>query len=74
MADYLGMPLTQVPDPFGSSEGSFGAANNARLRGFLDRFGFDYEFVSATQTYQSGRFDGEADQPDRRTLVGWSCG
>ncbi len=57
MADYLGMPLTQVPDPFGSSEGSFGAANNARLRGFLDRFGFEYEFVSATQTYQSGRFD-----------------
>ncbi len=58
MADYLGMPLTKVPDPFGSSEGSFGAANNARLRGFLDRFGFDYEFVSATETYQSGRFDG----------------
>ncbi len=57
MADYLGMPLTKVPDPFGSPEGSFGAANNARLRAFLDRFGFDYEFISATQTYQSGRFD-----------------
>ncbi|TDI56457.1 MAG: lysine--tRNA ligase [Alphaproteobacteria bacterium] len=57
MADYLGMPLTRVPDPFGSPEGSFGAANNARLRVFLDRFGFEYEFVSATQTYQSGRFD-----------------
>ncbi len=57
MADYLGMPLTRVPDPFGSPEGSFGAANNARLRVFLDRFGFDYEFISATQTYQSGRFD-----------------
>ncbi len=57
MADFLGMPLTRVPDPFGSPEGSFGAANNARLRAFLDRFGFEYEFVSATDYYQSGRFD-----------------
>jgi lysyl-tRNA synthetase class 1 len=57
MADYLGMPLTRIPDPFGSPEGSFGAANNARLRAFLDRFGFEYEFVSATETYESGRFD-----------------
>jgi lysyl-tRNA synthetase class 1 len=57
LSDYLAMPLTSVPDPFGSPEGSFGAANNARLRAFLDRFGFAYEFVSATQTYQSGRFD-----------------
>ena len=38
-----GTPLTSVPDPFGGDE-SFGAANNARLRGFLDQFGFDYEF------------------------------
>src|SRR5690349_10039708 len=36
---YLGMPLTKVPDPFGSEHGSFGRANNARLRAFLDRFG-----------------------------------
>jgi lysyl-tRNA synthetase class 1 len=57
MAKYLGKPLSRVPDPFGSSEGSFGAANNARLRVFLDRFGFDYEFASATDYYTSGRFD-----------------
>ena len=53
---YLGQPLTRVPDPFGTHE-SFGAHNNARLRAFLDSFGFDYEFVSATETYLSGRFD-----------------
>jgi lysyl-tRNA synthetase class 1 len=57
MAAHLGKPLTRVPDPFGSPEGSFGAANNARLRAFLDRFGFDYEFLSATECYASGRFD-----------------
>ena len=54
---YLGKPLTSVPDPFGSEHGSFGAANNARLRAFLDRFGFEYEFASSTDYYASGRFD-----------------
>jgi lysyl-tRNA synthetase class 1 len=52
----LGKPLTSVPDPFGTHE-SYGAHNNARLRAFLDRFGFDYEFMSSTECYKSGRFD-----------------
>ncbi|MBL8659816.1 MAG: lysine--tRNA ligase [Rhodospirillales bacterium] len=56
LADHLGQPLTSIPDPFGEYE-SFGAHNNARLRGFLDRFGFDYEFGSSTAYYKSGRFD-----------------
>ncbi|HKT54939.1 MAG TPA: lysine--tRNA ligase, partial [Caulobacteraceae bacterium] len=49
-------PVTSVRDPFGEYE-SFGAHNNARLRAFLDAFGFDYEFVSATESYKSGRLD-----------------
>ncbi|WP_370636867.1 lysine--tRNA ligase [Afifella sp. IM 167] len=57
MRENLGKPLTEIPDPFGSEHGSFGAANNARLRAFLDRFGFEYEFASATDYYKSGRFD-----------------
>jgi lysyl-tRNA synthetase class 1 len=57
MLAYLGRPLSRVPDPFSSEHASFGAANNARLRAFLDRFGFDYEFASATEYYTSGRFD-----------------
>ncbi|WP_455476078.1 lysine--tRNA ligase [Bartonella sp. B17] len=57
MARYLGQPLSRVPDPFGDAYPSFGAANNARLRAFLDRFGFDYEFASSTDYYNSGRFD-----------------
>lgn len=54
---YLGKPLTRIPDPFSNEYPSFGAANNARLRTFLDRFGFDYEFASSTDYYTSGRFD-----------------
>ncbi|MDA4848053.1 lysine--tRNA ligase [Hoeflea poritis] len=57
LQNYIGMPLTSVPDPFSSEYPSFGAANNARLRAFLDRFGFEYEFASSTEYYQSGRFD-----------------
>src|ERR1700761_4875979 len=52
----LGKPLTSVPDPFGTHP-SFGAHNNARLRAFLDTFGFDYEFASSTDYYTSGKFD-----------------
>src|SRR5881398_2891112 len=57
MAQHLGKPLSRVPDPFSSEYPSFGAANNARLRAFLDQFGFEYEFASATDYYSSGRFD-----------------
>jgi lysyl-tRNA synthetase, class I len=53
---HLGKPLTAIPDPFGKFD-SFAAHNNAMLREFLDRFGFDYEFVSSTERYKSGAFD-----------------
>ena len=53
---YLQLPLTSVPDPFGTHE-SFGAHNNAMLRRFLDTFAFEYEFISATEFYASGQFD-----------------
>jgi lysyl-tRNA synthetase class 1 len=56
LAQHLGRSLTAVPDPFGTHD-SFGAHNNARLRVFLDQFGFDYDFVSSTERYRSGAFD-----------------
>ncbi len=54
---HLQKPLTTVPNPFDGDYASFGDHNNAMLRRFLDTFGFDYEFASATQYYKSGRFD-----------------
>ncbi|ODT60607.1 MULTISPECIES: lysine--tRNA ligase [Paracoccus] len=56
LKEHLQLPLTSVPDPFGEYD-SFGDHNNAMLRRFLDTFGFDYEFVSATEFYKSGQFD-----------------
>lgn len=54
---HLQKPLTVVPNPFDSEYESFGDHNNAMLRRFLDTFGFDYEFASASEYYRSGRFD-----------------
>lgn len=54
---YLHKPLTVVPNPFGGDYESFGHHNNAMLRRFLDTFGFDYDFASASDYYRSGRFD-----------------
>jgi lysyl-tRNA synthetase class 1 len=56
LAEHLGKPLSRIPDPFGTHE-SFAHHNNAMLRAFLDQFGFDYEFVSASDRYNSGEFD-----------------
>ncbi len=56
LQENLQRPLTDVPDPFGTHD-SFGAHNNAMLRRFLDTFGFEYEFISATEFYRSGKFD-----------------
>lgn len=56
LAEHLGKPLSRIPDPFEKFE-SFAAHNNAMLRDFLDRFGFEYEFVSSSDCYNGGKFD-----------------
>ncbi|MFM9934946.1 MAG: lysine--tRNA ligase [Novosphingobium sp.] len=56
LAAHLGQPLSRIPDPFGTHE-SFAHHNNAMLRQFLDQFGFEYEFVSASDRYDAGLFD-----------------
>jgi len=68
LADNLGKPLTRIPDPFGEHE-SFAHHNNAMLRRFLDLYGFDYEFLSATDCYTSGRFD----EVIRKVLHRWDA-
>lgn len=56
LKEHLDKPLTSVPDPFETHE-SFAHHNNARLQSFLDQFGFEYEFFSATECYKNGMFD-----------------
>ncbi len=57
LKDYLNKPLSRVPNPFGTDHPSFAHHNNAKLCEFLDSFGFEYEFASATDYYTSGKFN-----------------
>ena len=57
LAKHLGQPLSRIPNPFDTEDQSFAAHNNAMLRRFLDHYGFDYEFISAADKYNSGAFD-----------------
>ena len=57
LAENLHKPLSRIADPFEQGHPSFAHHNNAMLRDFLDRFGFDYEFVAASDRYNSGAFD-----------------
>ncbi len=56
IAQNLGKPLTDIPDPFNEHK-SFGDYMNNKLCSFLDKFGFEYEFCSATNYYKTGKFD-----------------
>src|SRR3569623_2885663 len=66
MHAQLDQPLSRVPDPFGRRHDSYAAHNNNLLRQFLDRFGFDYEFLASSDCYGSGRFDEALRQVLRR--------
>jgi lysyl-tRNA synthetase class 1 len=66
MHAHLDQPLSRVPDPYGCGHESYAAHNNNLLRQFLDRFGFDYEFVSSSDCYREGRFDEALRQVLRR--------
>ena len=57
MHAHLDQPLSRVPDPYGCGHASYADHNNHMLKQFLDRFGFDYEFMASSDAYGSGRFD-----------------
>jgi len=66
MHAHLDQPLSSIPDPYGCGHDSYAAHNNNLLRQFLDRFGFDYEFLASSDCYRSGRFDEALRQVLRR--------
>ncbi len=66
MREHLDQPLSRVPDPYGCGHASYADHNNNMLRDFLDRFGFDYEFIASSDAYGSGRFDATLTQILRR--------
>ncbi len=53
---HLGKPLVHIPDPFECCA-SYALHMENKLQGFLDSFGFDYEFKSSAAEYASGAFN-----------------
>lgn len=57
LQQYYNFPLTTIPDPF-EMENSYGEyMNNQKLKPFLNKFGFEYEFISATEYYKQGKYN-----------------
>jgi len=55
LKDYLGVPVTSIPDPYGTAA-SFGEHMNAELREMMAQTGIDATFKSATACYSDGTF------------------
>ncbi len=58
LEEYLGVPVTDIPDPFGCHE-SYGEHMTLLLLEALDECGIEYEFRSGTDVYEKGLFNEE---------------
>ena len=53
---HLGKPLSSIPDPYGT-HASYADHMNTKLKEFLGAYNFDYQFMTSTECYKSGKFD-----------------
>jgi len=53
---YLGMPVTEIPDPWGCHS-SYGEHMSTMLIDALEKLGIEFTFISATEAYRSGLLD-----------------
>ena len=56
LENYIEIPLSMIPDFTGKYE-SYADRNNNLLKSFLNKFQFDYNFISSTDYYKNGKFD-----------------
>src|ERR1700687_699769 len=56
-AQYLGQPVSKIPDPFGECHASFAEHMVSLLGEFLAPIEVEYELMRASVMYASGRFD-----------------
>jgi lysyl-tRNA synthetase class 1 len=53
LEEYLGFPVSSIPDPFGCHE-SFGKHMSSLLLDALDKCGIEYRYLSAKEVYEKG--------------------
>jgi len=54
---YIGMPVSNIPDPFGKCHNSFGKHMSSLLLNALDEAGIDYKYNSGSENYKKGLLD-----------------
>jgi lysyl-tRNA synthetase class 1 len=56
VSNYIGFPLSKIPDPYEEFD-SYAEYMNNKLQEFLNEFGFEFEFKSASKCYFGGEFN-----------------
>jgi len=54
---YIGVPVSDIPDPFGKCHESFGEHMSSLLLDALEKAGIDYKFQSGSKNYKRGVLD-----------------
>src|SRR5574339_653189 len=61
LSDYIGKPVSSIPDPVGQCHDSYGAHMSSLLLDALDKLDIEYEFLNAAKVYGSGMLTNEID-------------
>lgn len=61
LSDYIGKPVSNIPDPIGQCHDSYGAHMSSLLLDSLDRLGVDYKFLNAAKVYGNGMLTNQID-------------
>jgi len=61
LVDYIGKPVSNIPDPVGQCHDSYGAHMSSLLLDALDRLEIKYEFSNAAKVYGNGTLTEQID-------------
>ncbi|HEY9399468.1 MAG TPA: lysine--tRNA ligase [Nitrososphaeraceae archaeon] len=61
LGNYIGKPVSNIPDPIGQCHDSYGAHMSSLLLDALDRLGIDYNFLNAAKVYGNGMLTNQID-------------
>ena len=61
LSDYIGKPVSNIPDPIGQCHDSYGSHMSSLLLNALDRLGINYKFLNAAKVYGNGMLTNQID-------------
>ena len=61
LSDYIGKPVSNIPDPIGQCHDSYGSHMSSLLLDALDRLEINYKFLNAAKVYGTGMLTNQID-------------